>query len=175
MQEKNTLRGRVRVLTAAAAFAFLCVWTGAGTAGTIYEYVDEDGVITLTDKPPAGKRYKYKAVESFKTPSQAEREAEAQEELRGEERSKATGTKAAKEDREAASRMKEARQTSEQEKALQQKREEAAARLEAIARKISPKTARDAVARRNLREMAEQIRRGEAPIPETLPNAEENP
>jgi len=175
MQRKDFLCGTAGILAAAAAFALLCVWTGAGAAGTIYEYVDENGVVTLTDKPPAGKRYKYKAVESFKTPSPTEREAEAQETLPREEKSKVTETEAAAEDREAAERRKEAREKAEREKELQQKREAAAAQLEALARKLRPETNNAVAVRRNLREMAEQIRSGKMPIPATLPDVEGSP
>ena len=175
MQKKTSLHGKAGILAAAAAFALLCVWTGAGAAGTIYEYVDENDVVTLTDKPPAGKRYKYKAVESFKTPSPAEREAEAQEKLQEKEKAGGTGAQTAEEEREAAERRKEAREKAEQEKALQQKREETAAQLEALARKLRPETNNAVAVRRNLRKMAEQIRSGEILIPATLPDVEGSP
>jgi len=175
MQRRDFLYGKAGLLAAAAAFALLCVWTGASEAGTIYEYVDEHGVVTLTDKPPAGKRYKYKAVESFKTPSPAEREAEAQEKLQEKEKAGGTGAQAAEEEREAADVRRSARERTEQEKALQQKREETAAQLEALARKLRPETNNAVAVRRNLRKMAEQIRSGQIPIPATLPDVEGSP
>ena len=162
-------------LTAAAVFVLLFLWPSAGASGTIYEYVDEHGVVTLTDKPPAGKRYKYKAVESFKTPSPAEREAEAQEKLQEKEKAAGTGAQTAEEEREAADVRRSARERTEQEKALQQKREETAAQLEALARKLRPETNNAVAVRRNLRKMAEQIRSGQIPIPATLPDVEGSP
>ncbi len=162
-------------LTAAAVFVSLFLWPSAGASGTIYEYVDEHGVVTLTDKPPVGKRYKYKAVESFKTPSPSEREAKRQEELREREKARETVTESANEDREEAERRKEAREKADREKELQQKREEAAAQLEALARKLRPETNNAVAVRRNLRKMAEQIRSGQMPIPDTLPDGEGSP
>ncbi len=175
MRRKDILCGKAGVLAGAAAFALFWIWTGVCSAGTIYEYVDEHGVVTLTDKPPAGKRYKYRAVESFTTPPRAEREAQEQERLQEREKARETGTEAVKENQEEAEQRKEDRAKADREKDLQQKREEAAARLEALARKLRPETNNAVAVRRNLREMAEQIRSGKMPIPETLPGVPGNP